>query len=64
VPKQLDLPLEKVIINLERTGNTSAATVPVALNEAICDKRIVRGDVLLITVFGAGLTSGAILLRY
>jgi 3-oxoacyl-[acyl-carrier-protein] synthase-3 len=64
VAKQLDLPLEKVIINLERTGNTSAATVPVALDEAIQDGRIARGDVLLITVFGAGLTSGAILLRY
>jgi 3-oxoacyl-[acyl-carrier-protein] synthase-3 len=64
VAKQLDIPMNKVIMNLERTGNTSAATVPVALDEAVRDGRINRGDILLITVFGAGLTSGAILIRF
>jgi 3-oxoacyl-[acyl-carrier-protein] synthase-3 len=64
VAKQLDLPMDKVIMNLDRTGNTSAATVPVAMDEAIRDGRIQRGDILLVTVFGAGLTSGALLMRY
>jgi 3-oxoacyl-[acyl-carrier-protein] synthase-3 len=64
VAKQLNIPMEKVIMNLERTGNTSAATVPVALDESITNKRIKRGDLILICVFGAGLTSGALLLRY
>jgi 3-oxoacyl-[acyl-carrier-protein] synthase-3 len=64
VAKQLDLPMEKVIINLDRYGNTSAATVPVALDEAIKSGQIKRGDLVLITVFGAGLTSGATLMRY
>ncbi len=64
VAKQLDFPMSKVIMNLDRTGNTSAATVPVAFDEAVRDGRILRGDICLITVFGAGLTSGAILMRY
>jgi 3-oxoacyl-[acyl-carrier-protein] synthase III len=64
VAKQLDFPMSKVIMNLDRTGNTSAATVPVAFDEAVRDGRIKRGDICLITVFGAGLTSGAILMRY
>ncbi|MCC6276667.1 MAG: ketoacyl-ACP synthase III [Oligoflexia bacterium] len=64
VAKQMDIPREKIIMNLERTGNTSAASVPVALSEALENKIIKRGDVILITVFGAGLTSGALLLRY
>jgi 3-oxoacyl-[acyl-carrier-protein] synthase-3 len=64
VAKQLDIPMDKIVMNLDRTGNTSAATVPVALDEAIRENKIKRGDLLLITVFGAGLTSGAMLLRY
>jgi 3-oxoacyl-[acyl-carrier-protein] synthase-3 len=64
VAKQLNIPMDKIVMNLERTGNTSAATVPIALDECIRSKKIKRGDLVLITVFGAGLTSGAMLLRY
>lgn len=58
------IPSEKVIINLHETGNTSAATVPIALDEAIRDGRIQRGHNVLLTAFGAGLTSGSLMLRY
>ncbi|MBT3981462.1 MAG: ketoacyl-ACP synthase III [Bacteriovoracaceae bacterium] len=62
--KRLDIPQEKVIINIERFGNTSAATIPTAMDEAIEDGRIRRGDLILIDAFGAGLTYGASLLVY
>ena len=64
VAKQLSIPMEKVIMNLEKTGNTSAASVPIALDEAVRTGKVKRGDLILIAVFGAGLTSGAMLLRY
>jgi len=64
VAKQLDIPMSKVIMSLEKTGNTSAASVPIALDEAIRNGKVKRGDLILIAVFGAGLTSGAILMRY
>lgn len=53
-----------VIVNVQRTGNTSAATVPIAMDEAIRDGRIQRGQNVLLTAFGAGLTSGSLLMRY
>jgi 3-oxoacyl-[acyl-carrier-protein] synthase-3 len=53
-----------VIVNVQKTGNTSAATVPIAMDEAIRDGRIKRGQHVLLTVFGAGLTSGSLLMRY
>ncbi len=56
--------LDNVIINIERWGNTSAATIPLAFHEAVKDGRIKRGDLVLFDTFGAGLTSGATLLRY
>lgn len=62
--KLLGLPLEKVIINIDKYGNTSAGTIPMALHEGIEDNRIKRGDLVLFTSFGAGLTSGATLFRY
>jgi 3-oxoacyl-[acyl-carrier-protein] synthase-3 len=58
------IPPEKVVVNLHDTGNTSAATVPIALDEAVRDGRIKRGQNVLLTAFGAGLTSGSIMLRY
>ena len=58
------IPSEKVIVNLHNTGNTSAATVPIALDEAIRAGRIKRGETVLMTVFGAGLTSGSLMMRY
>lgn len=64
VAKYFNIPKEKVIINLDRTGNTSSATIPIALDEAIRDQRIQRGHLILMTTFGAGLTSGSVLLKY
>lgn len=62
--KLLGIEPEKVIINIDKYANTSAATVPIAMHEAITDGRIKRGQLLLLDAFGAGLTSGATLLRY
>lgn len=62
--KLLGISMDKVIVNIEKYGNTSAATVPIAFHEAIKDGRIKRGQVILFDAFGAGLTSGATLLRY
>ncbi len=64
VASYFGLPLERAIVNVQRTGNTSAATIPVAFDEAVRDGRIQRGHNVLLTAFGAGLTSGSVLLRY
>lgn len=61
--EKLRLPPEKVIININRYGNTSAASVPVALHEARQAGRIKPGDAVLMVAFGAGLTWGSVLLR-
>ena len=62
--KLAGIPQEKVIVNIEKYANTSSATVPIAFHEAVQDGRIQRGDIVLLNAFGAGLTNGAILLRY
>lgn len=62
--KALGMSMDKFIINIQDYGNTSAATVPIAFHEAVADGRIQRGDLILFDAFGAGLTSGATLLRY
>ncbi len=62
--KLLGIAPEKVIINIDKYANTSAATIPIAMHEAIVDGRIKRGQTLLLDAFGAGLTSGATLLTY
>ena len=64
VGNRFNFPAEKVIINVDKYANTSSATVPVALDEAIRDGRIKRGDNVLLAAFGAGLTAGAIFLKY
>lgn len=64
VAKHFEIPMEKVIVRIAEMGNTSAATVPVALDMAFRDGTIKRGQTLLFTAFGAGLTSGSILLRF
>lgn len=60
----LKVPMSKVIVNIEKYGNTSSATVPLAMDEAIRNKKVRRGDIILLTSFGAGLTWGSILVRY
>lgn len=64
VGTRFNFPPEKVIINVDKYANTSSATVPVALDEAIRDGRIKRGDNVLLAAFGAGLTAGAVFLKY
>ena len=62
--KRLELPMERVILTVPEHGNTSAASVPMALDTAIRDGRIKRGDLLLLEAFGGGFTWGASLIRY
>lgn len=64
IAKKLNLPLEHVIITIENQGNTSAASIPLALNSAIKENRIKRGDVLLLESFGGGMTWGAMVVQY
>ena len=64
VAKHFGLPMEKVIVNLQETGNTSAASVPIALDQAIRAGKIQRGHKLMLAAFGAGITSGSIYLQY
>jgi 3-oxoacyl-[acyl-carrier-protein] synthase-3 len=54
----------KVVINIERFGNTTAATIPLALNDAVCDGKLKKGDLVLLASVGAGFTVGAVLLRW
>ncbi len=61
---RLDLPLEKVVVNIERYGNTSSASIPIALNEAVADGRIHRDDIIILTGFGAGLTWASCAMRW
>ena len=62
--ERLGLPREKVVINIERFGNTTAATIPLALNDAVTEGRIKRGDRVLLASVGAGFTVGAVLMRW
>lgn len=64
VAKLLKFPEEKVISNVEKYANTSSATIPSALHEAIEDGRIKRGQKIMVAAFGAGLTSGAAIFQY
>jgi 3-oxoacyl-[acyl-carrier-protein] synthase-3 len=64
VGNRFNISQNKVIINVDKYANTSSASVPVALDEAIRDGRINRGDHLLLAAFGAGLTAGAVCLKY
>lgn len=64
VAQRLDLPMEKVLINIDRYGNTSSATVPTMLDEAVRDGRINKGQTILLDAFGSGLTYGSVLLRW
>lgn len=61
---KLNMPLERVIQTVERHGNTSAASVPLALDEAVRDGRIQRGQLVLMEAFGGGFTWGSALVRY
>ncbi|GIL00367.1 MAG: 3-oxoacyl-[acyl-carrier-protein] synthase 3 [Alphaproteobacteria bacterium] len=62
--RKLGIPPEKVIVTVDRHGNTSAASIPLALCEAVGDGRIRRGDVVLLEAMGGGFTWGSVLLRW
>ena len=64
VANHFDFPMTKVISTVHETGNTSAASVPLAFDAGYRDGRIKRGQTILITAFGAGLTSGSVLLKF
>jgi 3-oxoacyl-[acyl-carrier-protein] synthase-3 len=64
VSKRLGVPEEKVVINLDRYGNTSSGTIPIAYDEAVRCGRIKSGDLVLMVTFGGGLTWGSVLLRH
>ena len=62
--RRLNMPLERIIITVQDHGNTSAASVPLALDTAVRDGRIKRGELLLLEAFGGGFTWGSALVRY
>jgi 3-oxoacyl-[acyl-carrier-protein] synthase-3 len=62
--KRLEMPMERVVVTVDRHGNTSAASVPLALDHAVRDGRVKRGEMLLLEAFGGGFTWGSALLRY
>ena len=62
--RKLELPMERVIVTVQDHGNTSAASVPLALDVAVRDGRIRRGELLLLEAFGGGFTWGSALVRY
>ncbi len=64
IAKRLELPMERVIVTINTHGNTSAASVPLALDAGIRDGRIKRGQLLLLEAFGGGFTWGSALIRY
>jgi 3-oxoacyl-[acyl-carrier-protein] synthase III len=61
---KLGIPPGKIVVTVDRHGNTSAASIPLALNDAIADRRIKRGDLLLLEAMGGGFTWGAALVRW
>lgn len=64
IAKRLDLPMDKVLINIDRYGNTSAASIPIALDEAVNEGRVKEGDLILLEAFGGGLTWASALIRW
>ncbi len=64
VAERLRLPLEKVMLNMDRYGNTSAASIPIALDEAAREGRLKEGDLVMLGAFGAGLTWASALIRW
>jgi len=64
VAKGLDLPMDRMYVNLDRYGNTSAASVPIALAEAVNEGRVGIGDKIVFVAFGAGFTSGAVAMEW
>ena len=62
--RKLEMPMERVIATVDEHANTSGASIPLALDLAVRDGRIKRGDMLLMAAFGAGFTWGSAMLRF
>jgi len=62
--EKLGLATDRVVINIQRFGNTTAATIPLALHDAMKEERLKKGDLVLLASVGAGFTAGAVLLRW
>jgi 3-oxoacyl-[acyl-carrier-protein] synthase-3 len=62
--KHAGLPMDKVMVNVDRYGNTSSASIPLALDQAIAEGRIKEGSLLLLVAFGAGFTWGSAVVRW
>jgi len=62
--KKLNVPMEKVFINLDRYGNTSASSIPIAIYDAAKENKFKKGDLCLFVAFGAGLTWGSTIMRF
>ena len=62
--QRLGMPMDRVIINIDRYGNTTAGTIPLAMDTAIEEGRLKKGDLVLLASVGAGFTVGATLLRW
>lgn len=64
IAKKLALPMSQVVVTIEKQGNTSAASIPLALDHSIREGRIQRGDMMLLESFGGGMTWGAMIIQY
>ncbi|HOC81831.1 MAG TPA: 3-oxoacyl-[acyl-carrier-protein] synthase III C-terminal domain-containing protein, partial [Synergistales bacterium] len=63
VLRRLEIPLDKAVVNLQKYGNTSAASVFLALHEGMAEGKISKGDKVMLVSFGAGMTYGAMIIR-
>jgi 3-oxoacyl-[acyl-carrier-protein] synthase-3 len=64
VARKLGIPVPKVIRNISRLGNTTAASIPIAFNEALLEGRIKKGDIIVLTAFGSGFTWASAVIRW
>jgi len=62
--KRLKMPMDKVVVNIHKYGNMSAACIPIALAEAAAEKRFKKGDIIALSGFGAGLTWASCIIRW
>ncbi len=62
--QRMEIPMDQIIVNIDQVANTSTASIPLALDEAYRDGRIKRGQILVLTAFGAGVTYGAVVMKF
>ncbi len=62
--QKAEIPMDRFVVNLDKYGNTSSATIPVAMDEAFRSGRFKKGDIILTAAFGAGLTVGSALIKW